>query len=140
MKMYVKRVYAALIDILVVGIFVFGLYSIYFKSGIESGNFSVDMEWFRFEYELIYALSLFVYFIIGEMFDFSIGKKIFKIKIDYGKYIKTARVLRPLFKIVTFYIWPLAAISVFLNGNRLYYDYILKTDIETVKYERRDLR
>lgn len=140
MKMYVKRVYAALIDIMIVGLLVFLLYSIYFYSGIQSADFTVDRVWFNVEYKIIYALMLLVYFVIGELLDFSVGKKVFKLKINYGKYVKTARILRPLFKMITFYIWPLAALSVFLNGNKLYYDYILKTDIEVSKYERRDLR
>lgn len=140
MKMLIKRMYAGLIDIMTVGILVFILYMFYFYSGLKLGDFQVDLAWFASEYKLVFGGGMFVYYVICELFNFSVGKKVFGLQIDYGKYVKTARFLRPFFKILTFYVYPLAIISVFLKGNLLYYDYILRTGIEEAKYERGDLR
>lgn len=140
MKMFIKRIYAGLIDITFVGAIIYLLYTLYFYNGIKLGDFTVDSEWFVAEYKLVFNGAVFVYFIICEMFDFSVGKKFFKLKINYGKRIKTARFLRPLFKILLFIVYPLAILSLFLKDNLLFYDYILGTTIEDAKYERRDLR
>jgi len=140
MKILVKRMYAGLIDIAVVGMLIYLLYIFYFYNGMKLGDFQIDLEWFASEYKIVFGGAMLVYYIICELFDFSVGKKVFKLQINYGNYVKTARILRPFFKLLTLYVWPLAALSVFLKDNLLYYDYILKTSIEDAKRERRDLR
>ena len=140
MKMLIKRMYAGLIDITLVGIIIYILYIFYFYSGIKFGDFQVDMEWFRSEYEIVFYAAMLVYYIISELFDYSPGKRIFKIRINYGKYVKTARILRPVLKLSVLLILPLAVISLFTKDNYLFYDYLLGTTIEEAKYERRDLR
>ncbi len=140
MKMFIKRMYAGLIDIMTVSIFIYLGYYLYYYYAMKFEDFTVNLDMFGSEYRIVYLIGIFVYYILCELLGFSVGKKVFKIKLDYGNYVKTARFLRPLFKFITFNFLPLVVISVFTKDHLLFYDYILKTDITEAKYERSDLR
>ena len=140
MKMFVKRMYAGLLDLMTVSIFLYLAYYMYYYYAMKSGSFTVNLDAFGVEYKVVSLVGIFIFYILSELLGFSVGKKVFKIKLDYGKYTKTARFLRPLFKILTLNCLPLLVISVFTKDHLLFYDYILKTDITEAKYERSDLR
>lgn len=144
MKMLIKRLYAGLIDITFVGMIIFILYMFYFYSGLKLDDFKIDLGGFTGEYKIVFYFAMLVFYIISELFNFSPGKKLFKIKINYGEKVKTARFLRPFFKLAILLFVPVGALvgiaALFTNENRLLYDCILKTSLEEARYERRDLR
>ena len=143
MNVFIKRVYAGLLDIMVVTAVLYFMYAFSIYYSLKLGEFKLDAEFFKAEYTVMYALLMLVYFIICELFEQSLGKRAFGLKTVYGKKVKTSKLLRPFLKVIIVtvpYLTPLILLSIFSKKNLLIYDYILGNDIENVKYNRGDLR
>lgn len=135
MKIFVKRLYAGMLDAFFIGLPVWAVYHIFIGQSVASGDFKISYQQLDFNITTITIGLLILYNIICEIAGQSIGKKIFGLKIKYkGKGI-IAKIIRPFIKVFTLYLWPIGIISFFLPKNLLFYDYILKTDIEEIKPE-----
>ena len=97
-KLFLKRIYAGIIDMFVVVLPFVMIYYIHLSTigePISYGYFSV-------EYRILYFLSMTVYFFLCEMFAGSVGKRIMGIQIIYNKRVGLSKFLRPIFKIISF--------------------------------------
>ena len=135
MKILIKRLYAGLLDAFFIGVPVWGVYHIFINESIKSGGFKISYYELNFNITTITMMFLLIYYIICEIVGQSIGKKIFNLKIKYNKMSIVAKIVRPFVKLITLYIWPIGIISVFLPNKKLFYDFILRTDIEEIKPE-----
>ncbi len=134
MKTFIKRVYAGLLDALLIGLTVGFIYQIFIGQSVaENADFKMTFDALNVEMTAITVGVLIMYFIICEIIGQTIGKKILGLKIQYkGKGI-IARILRPFVKVITLYICPFIVIlSLFFPGNKLYYDYAFKTEVVEV--------
>ncbi|MBE7021089.1 MAG: RDD family protein [Ruminococcaceae bacterium] len=144
MKTLIKRIYAGLIDALLIGVTVGFIYQIFIGQSVAGNeDFKMTFDALNVEMTAITVGVLTMYFIICEIIGQTIGKKILGLKIIYtGKGI-AARILRPFIKVITLYICPvIVALSFFLPGNKLFYDYALKTEVtdENAPYDGGTLR
>lgn len=130
MKCLIKRMYAGILDAFVVALPVFVLYYMFLKDALPDGDFNMTGLDIRFSIEFLTMALIFIYYIICEAVGQSIGKKIFNLKIVYKNKGIIAKILRPVFKIITLYFVPLVIISLFTPDNLTFYDLILKTKIE----------
>ena len=131
MKTFLKRIYAGLIDALIIGLTVGFIYQIFIGQSIEGNkDFTMTFDALDMEITAITVGVLIMYFFICELFSQTIGKKILGLKIKYkGKGI-IAKILRPIVKVLTLYLIPFVVIfSAFLPGNKLYYDFIFGTEV-----------
>lgn len=132
MKTFIKRIYAGLIDALFIALPVGILYYIYIWQATKSEGFKISYEELSFNITFATIMFLFIYYIICEITGTSVGKKIFNLKLTYKGKSTFAKILRPFLKLVTIYVWPIGILSLFLPNNRLFYDFILGTDIEEI--------
>ena len=131
MKTFLKRIYAGLIDALIIALTVGFIYQIFIGQSIEGNkDFTMTFNALDMEITAITVGVLIMYFFICELFSQTIGKKILGLKIKYkGKGI-IAKILRPIVKVLTLYLIPFVVIfSAFLPGNKLYYDFIFGTEV-----------
>ena len=131
MKTFLKRIYAGLIDALIIALTVGFIYQIFIGQSIEGNkDFTMTFDALDMEITAITVGVLIMYFFICELFSQTIGKKILGLKIKYkGKGI-IAKILRPIVKVLTLYLIPFVVIfSAFLPGNKLYYDFIFGTEV-----------
>ena len=131
MKTFLKRIYAGLIDALIIALTVGFIYQIFIGQSIEGNkDFTMTFNALDMEITAITVGVLIMYFFICELFSQTIGKKILGLKIKYkGKGI-IAKILRPVVKVLTLYLIPFVVIfSAFLPGNKLYYDFIFGTEV-----------
>ena len=133
MKMFVKRMYAGMIDALLVALTVGAIYHIFIGQSAMDESFRISYRELDFNITTITIGILFIYYAVCEILGQSIGKKIFNLKIKYqGKGI-IARILRPFIKIVVIYIWfigfPMAILGALMPEKKLIYDFLFKTEI-----------
>ncbi len=144
MKTFIKRVYAGLIDALLIGITVGFIYQIFIGQSVAGNkDFKMTFDALNVEMTAITVGVLIMYFIICEILGNTIGKKILGLKIIYNGKGIIARILRPFVKVITLYVCPFIVIlSLFIPGNKLYYDYAFKTEIvdENAPYDGGTLR
>lgn len=132
MKTFIKRLYAGLIDAFFIGLPVGIVYYIFIWQSAKAGDFKISYNELQFNITSVTMMLLFIYYIVCEIIGTSAGKKIFNIKLTYKGKGTIAKILRPFFKILTLYFWPLAVLSIFLPEHLPFYDYILKTKVEEV--------
>ncbi len=144
MKTFIKRVYAGLIDALLIGLTVGFIYQIFIGQSVAGNSeFKMTFDALNVEMTAITVGVLIMYFIICEILGQTIGKKILGLKIKYNGKGILARILRPFIKVITLYVCPFMVIlSLFFPGNKLYYDYALKTEVidENAPYDGGTLR
>lgn len=130
MKTFIKRIYAGLVDALFIALPVGMIYYIYIWQSTKTENFKISYTEVQFNITFITIMFLFIYYTICEVKGTSVGKKIFNLKLIYKGKGTFAKIIRPFIKLITLYFWPLGILSLFLPENRIFYDYILNTDIE----------
>ena len=133
MKMFVKRMYAGMIDALLVALTVGGIYHIFIGQSAMDETFRISYKELDFNITTITIGILLLYYIVCEILGQSIGKRILGIKIRYqGKGI-IARIIRPFIKIISVYIpfisFPMAVLGALMPEKKLLYDFIFKTEI-----------
>lgn len=133
MKIFIKRLYAALLDAFFVGVPVAFMYYTFIDQSMADEGFKISYTELSVNITTMTMVFLFLYYIACEIAGQSIGKKIFNIKIKYtGKGI-FAKIIRPFLKVITLYFPVIGIISLFLPDNKLYYDFFAKTNLEEIK-------
>lgn len=130
MKIKNKRIFALIIDLIIIGFFVSFLSS-FFDLNYSQGNLFFLNTNFIYGYSLMFIIYI-IYFFIFDCLNNGVtfGKRILKIEVvqtDKVSLTLSKRLIRSILKVVSIIVFPITLLMFLINGKTLH-DNICKTE------------